>query len=66
MLKYRPSDDIIAEFNQYLVDFWDCMNSTFEEIEVYINNNSDNPAAELRSTRKRRIYFPSNRFVPIC
>ena len=50
MLKYRPSDDIIAEFNQYLVDFWDCMNSTFEEIEVYINNNSDNPAAELRST----------------
>lgn len=50
MLKSRPSDDIIAEFNQYLVDFWDCMNSTFEEIEVYINNNSDNPAAELRST----------------
>ena len=50
MLKYRPSDDIIAEFNQYLVDFWDCMNSTFEEIEVYINNNSDNTAAELRST----------------
>lgn len=50
MLKYRPSDDIIAEFNQYLVDFWGCMNSTFEEIEVYINNNSDNPAAELRST----------------
>lgn len=50
MLKSRPSDDIIAGFNQYLVDFWDCMNSTFDEIEVYINNNSDNPAAELRST----------------
>lgn len=49
-LKYRPSDDIIAEFNRYLVGFWDCMNSTFEEIEAYINNNSDNPAAELRST----------------
>lgn len=49
-LKYRPSDDIIIEFNQYLVGFWNCMKSTFEEIRDYINDNSDNPAAELRST----------------
>ena len=49
-LKYRPSDEIIYEFNQLLIGFWDRMRLTFEEIEDYINNNSDNPAEELRST----------------
>lgn len=49
-LKYRPSDEILKEFNQQLVFFWDCMTSTFEEIRNYINDNSDNPAEELRST----------------
>lgn len=47
-LKYRPSDEIINEFSQYLIEFWNCMTSTFEEIRIYINNNSDNPAIELR------------------
>lgn len=49
-LKYRPSDEILDEFNQLLIDFWDSMRLTFEEIEDYINNNSDNPVEELRST----------------
>lgn len=47
-LKYRPEDDIINEFNNYLIEFWDCMISTFEEFGTYIHNNSDNPALELR------------------
>lgn len=47
-LKYRPSDEIINEFSQHLIEFWNCMTSTFEEIRIYINNNSDNPAIELR------------------
>lgn len=49
-LKYRPSDEILNEFNQLLIGFWESMRSTFVEIEDYINNNSDNPAEELRST----------------
>lgn len=49
-LKYRPSDEIINEFNQYLIEFWNCMYSTFEEIRDYINNDSENPTIELRSS----------------
>lgn len=49
-LKYRPSDEILTEFNQYLVGFWNCMISNFVEFENYIDNNSVNPADELRST----------------
>lgn len=48
--KYRPSDEIINEFNQYLIDFWDSMVSTFDEIRTYINNDSNNPAIEMRPT----------------
>ena len=44
----RPSDEIINEFNQYLIDFWDNMASTFNEIRTYINNDSDNPAIGMR------------------
>jgi DNA sulfur modification protein DndB len=47
-LKYRPSDEIINEFNQYLIEFWGAMASSFEEIRNYINNDSINPAVELR------------------
>ena len=47
-LKYRPNDEMINEFNQYLIEFWDCMTSTFDEIRTYINNDSNNPALELR------------------
>ncbi|MBO7494833.1 MAG: DGQHR domain-containing protein [Bacteroidales bacterium] len=49
-LKYRPSDEIINEFNQYLIGFWNGMTSSFEELRTYIDNDSDNPAAELRPT----------------
>ena len=49
-LKYRPSDEIINEFNRLLTGFWDCMQLTFEEIRDYKNDNSNNPAEELRST----------------
>lgn len=47
-LKYRPNDEVIDDFNRYLIEFWDCMTATFDEIRSYINNNSDNPALELR------------------
>lgn len=49
-LKYRPSDEILTEYNQYLVDFWNCMISNFLEFRNYIDDNSVNPADELRST----------------
>ncbi len=49
-LKSRPSDDIISEFEQYLVDFWNSMITTYNEIESYMNDNSITAAAELRST----------------
>lgn len=48
-LKFRPSDEILNEFNQLLIGFWDCMQLTFEEIRNYNNDNSNNPAEELRS-----------------
>ncbi len=47
-LKYRPDDETISEFNHDLVEFWNCMTTTFEEIKAYIDNNSNNPALELR------------------
>lgn len=47
-LKYRPEDDIINEFNQFLIWFWNSMSDTFEEIKTYINNQSSNPAMSLR------------------
>lgn len=49
-LKYRPSDEIINEFNQYLIEFWNGMVTTFGEIRTYIDNNSNDPARELRPT----------------
>lgn len=49
-LKYRPSDEVINDFIQYLVSFWDCMAATYSEISNYISNESKNPAEELRST----------------
>ena len=49
-LKFRPSDEILTEFNQYLVSFWNCMVSSYAEINNYINDKSNNPAEELRST----------------
>lgn len=49
-LKYRPSDEIINEFNHYLIEFWNGMASTFEEIRTYIDNNSNDPAIEMRPT----------------
>lgn len=48
-LKYRPEEEIINEFNDYLIQFWNCMKATFDEINNYINDNSNNPADELRS-----------------
>lgn len=49
-LKYRPGDIIIAEFNQCLTEFWNCMISSFEEIKTYVECTDENPALELRST----------------
>jgi DNA sulfur modification protein DndB len=49
-LKYRPSDEIINEFNQYLIEFWNGMVTTFGEIRTYIDNISNDPARELRPT----------------
>lgn len=50
-LKYRPTDETLNEFNQLLIGFWESMRLTFEEIGDYINNNSNNAAEELRSTK---------------
>ena len=49
-LKSRPSDEIISELEKYLVDFWNNMIATYNEIESYVNDNSITAAAELRST----------------
>lgn len=49
MLKYRPSDEVLDEFKECLISFWNSMSSTFEEIRSYINDSSDNPALEMRS-----------------
>lgn len=49
-LKNRPSDEILAEFREYLVRFWNKMVSTYVEISNYISDKSDTPAAELRSS----------------
>lgn len=49
-LKYRPNDDIISEFNDYLTGFWNFMTETFEEFRTFIDNRSDNPASDFRPT----------------
>lgn len=48
--KIRPSDAVLDEFKNLLVGFWDCMESTFVEIQSYIRDNSQSAAKELRST----------------
>ena len=56
-LKYRPSDEIINEFNKYLIEFWDAMASTFEEIRTYTNSDSNTPAIELRPSNEGGNFF---------
>ena len=48
--KIRPSDAVLDEFKNLLIGFWDCMESTFVEIQSYIRDNSQSAAKELRST----------------
>lgn len=48
-LKIRPCDDVLDSLNSYIKVFWDTFTSTFEEIEEYINNQSNTAASEFRS-----------------
>lgn len=57
-LKIRPSDEILDEFKNLLITFWNHMRLTYGEIETYINNSSRTPAEELRSTNNGgNIFF---------
>lgn len=49
-LKFRPSDDILEEFEGFLVRFWDLMRRIFPEFDEFINSTSPAiAAAEMRS-----------------
>jgi len=47
-LKYRPDENVIAGFTNYLIEFWDVMRRVFPEIEAFIQSDSDNAAEEMR------------------
>jgi len=49
-LRFRPEDDIILSFIGYLKDFWNAFIQTFPEIDTYLQNKSENAAAEMRSS----------------
>jgi len=48
-LKVRPTDDIIREFSNYLVDFWNLMQEYFAEIREFARSNAPDAARALRS-----------------
>ncbi len=49
-LKFRPSDDILEEFEGFLVRFWDLMRRVFPEFDEFIDSTSPAiAAAEMRS-----------------
>lgn len=48
-LKYRPDENVIMDFTNYLIHFWDLMRSNFIEIDSYINVNEENAAEDMRS-----------------
>ena len=48
-LKYRPNEEIIDEFKNYLINFWDLMRRNFDEIDCFIEAANEKAAEELRS-----------------
>lgn len=48
-LKYRPDENVIIDFTNYLIDFWNLMRNNFIEIDDYINDNEGNAAEDMRS-----------------
>jgi DNA sulfur modification protein DndB len=48
-LKYRPDENVIMDFTNYLIDFWDLMRNNFIEIDRYVNVNEENAAEDMRS-----------------
>jgi DNA sulfur modification protein DndB len=49
-LRFRPTDEIISNFTEYLQGFWNAFVQTFPEIDTYLQNESENAAAEMRSS----------------
>ena len=58
-LKFRPSDDVIEEFEFFLIEFWDLMRNIFPEFNEFINSESPvTAAAEMRSSESGgNIFF---------
>lgn len=51
-LKFRPNDDVLENFECFLVKFWDLMRDVFPEFNIFINNTSPTTAAaEMRSPK---------------
>lgn len=48
-LKIRPTDDVLGSLRDYIIGFWNMFISTFNELEEYIDNNSNDAASEFRS-----------------
>ena len=48
-LKYRPDENVIMDFTNYLIQFWNLMCSNFIEINSYVNDNEGNAAEDMRS-----------------
>lgn len=48
-LKIRPSDNDLDSLRDYIIEFWDMLISTFNELEGYIDDDSHDAASEFRS-----------------
>lgn len=44
----RPEDSTIESYSSFLVNFWDAMIANFEELDKYIQDESETPAAMYR------------------
>jgi DNA sulfur modification protein DndB len=57
-LKYRPDENVIIEFTNYLTLYWNLMCNNFIEIESYVNKNEENAAEDMRSpTTGGNLFF---------
>lgn len=44
----RPQDSIIESYETFVVSFWDSMRANFDELNRYIQDNSETPASTYR------------------
>lgn len=56
-LKFRPAQEDIEAFEQYLIGFWTMFSETFDGMEEYLVSTEDNPAAKFRNRESGGLLY---------